>query len=227
MAELKFKDIRLPELKLPEMSRDDIARILGETRKELVGVRKELSEFRREFEMPKVEVPNPSTMEMPTVDEARAMVKDAQKAAKSAAKDARKNARKASTKMTKEMTRAAQDAGLVDRPSRLPFILGGLVTLGLVAWALMNSPRLKERIKTAADEARAKMADRGQSDWDSPRAFDSATTAGVEASTYQDAVSSTDSPYEEPPSDLPSGLGKTIAKSNGSRTRDTNEATPA
>ncbi len=223
MAELKFKDIRLPELKLPEMSRDDIAKALGETRKELVGVRKDLSEFRREFEMPKVELPKASAVEMPTVDEARAMVKDAQKAARQAAKDAGKSARKATNKMGKEVTRAAQDAGLVDRPSRLPFILAGLVTLGLVAWALMNSPRLKERIKAAADEARTKMADRGDAEWDSPRAFDAATTAGVEPSTYEGALSSTDSPFEEPPSDLPKGLGKT----NGSRTLDPNEATHA
>ncbi len=30
------KDLRIPELRLPEMSRDDIAKALGEARKEIV-----------------------------------------------------------------------------------------------------------------------------------------------------------------------------------------------
>src|SRR5215210_8291458 len=50
MPELHLRD-RLPELKLPEMSRDDIAKALGEARRELVEVRKDLNEFRKEFEV--------------------------------------------------------------------------------------------------------------------------------------------------------------------------------
>ena len=64
------RDFRLPELRLPEMSRDDIAKALGEARKELRDVRKDLQEFRRDFEMPKVDV---TIDEAPRLDVAKAV----------------------------------------------------------------------------------------------------------------------------------------------------------
>jgi hypothetical protein len=222
MPELKIKDIRLPELRLPEMSRDDIAKALGEARKEITEVRKELNDFRRDFEAPKVEAPS---IEMPSIEDAKAMITDARKAAK----QARKNAREAGRKVGKDVTRAAQDAGIVERPSRVPFVLAGIVTLGLVAWALMNSPRLRERLQSAAETARTKVNERRDTDHDRPVAYDAASRAGVEPSPFDDAIPATDSPFSEPPSDLPAGLGKTkgIGKTNGSNTIVSDEATPA
>ena len=69
MPELNLKDFRrdfrLPELRLPEMSRDDIAKALGDARKELREVRKELADFRHDFDMPRVDV---TSVEIPSVD---------------------------------------------------------------------------------------------------------------------------------------------------------------
>jgi hypothetical protein len=202
MPELNLKDIRkdfrLPELRLPEMSRDDIAKALGEARKELSEVRRDLNEFRREFEMPRVD---PTAVELPKVDMAK-VSKDAEKLGKDArkmAKDARKSA-----------TQAAQKAGLVRRPSRIPFVLVGLATLGLVAWALAT-PGVKARLREAAQQARERMAER-RTAWDlddETRAFDAAAPAGVKPSPYKASVEPVASPFSEPPTELPEGLGAT------------------
>ena len=188
------KDIRLPELRLPEMSRDDIAKALGEARKELADVRRDLNDFRRDFEMPKVDV---SSVEVPKVDLSKVDVAKMSKDARKMSKDARKSARQ-----------AAERAGLVKSPSRLPFVLVGLATLGLVAWAFAT-PGVKERIREATRQARLRMAER-RTAWDlddDTRAFDAATTAPVMASTYSTSISTTESPFSEPPADLPEGLG--------------------
>jgi hypothetical protein len=195
------KDLKLPELRLPEMSRDDVAKALGEARKELADVRRDLNDFRREFEMPKVDlaaVEMPKAVDLSKIDVAK-MSKDARKISK----DARKNARQ-----------AAQRAGLVKRPSRLPFVLVGLATLGLVAWAFAT-PGVKARIRETARQARERMAER-RTAWDlddETRAFDAATPAGVVASTYSESIVSSESPYAEPPADLPDGLGADDASS--------------
>jgi hypothetical protein len=193
MPELNLKDIRkdfrLPELRLPEMSRDDIAKALGEARKELSEVRRDLNDFRREFEVPKVAM---TAVELPKVDLAKVdMAK--------VGKDARKSAKQ-----------AAQKAGLVRRPSRIPFVLVGLATLGLVAWAFAT-PGVKTRLRDMAHQARERMAER-RAAWDldeETRAFDAATPAGVAPSSYRASIDAVESPFTEPPTDLPQGLGAT------------------
>ena len=106
------KDFRLPELRLPEMSRDDIAKALGEARKELSEVRRDLNEFRREFEMPRVDL---AAVEMPKVDMPKVDMAKVGKDARKIGKDARKNAKQ-----------AAQKAGLVRWPSRSRSCWSGL-----------------------------------------------------------------------------------------------------
>jgi hypothetical protein len=208
------KDLRLPELRLPEMSRDDIAKALGETRKELREVRKDLEDFRRDFEMPRVDV---TSVELPRVDidkvadGARQSAKQVADSAKQGAKDASKQARQASKQVAKSAREAAESAGLVKRSRlpRMPFVIAGLVTLGLVTWALVNSPSVKLRLRESAERARERMADR-RTAWDldeDTRAFDAATTAGVKPSAYSDAIDTADSPFAEPPAPLPEGLG--------------------
>jgi hypothetical protein len=202
MPELNLKDLRkefrLPELRLPEMSRDDIAKALGEARKELSEVRRDLNEFRREFEMPRVDT---TVVELPKVDMAK-VSKDAEQLGKDArkmAKDARKSAKE-----------AAQKAGLIQRPSRVPFVLVGLATMGLVAWALAT-PGVKTRLREAAEQAQKRMAER-RTAWDlddETRAFDAAATAGVKPSPYKASVDPVQSPFSEPPTELPEGLGAT------------------
>ena len=202
------KDLRLPELHLPEMSRDDIAKALGEARKELRGVRKDLEDFRRDFEMPRVD----PTVDIDKVaDGARQGAKQVAETAKQSAKDASKQAKEASKQVAKSAREAAESAGLVtrNRLPRLPFVLAGLVTLGLVSWALINSPSVKLRLRESAQRARERMAER-RTAWDlddDTRAFDAAKTAGVKSSVYSDSIDSADSPFTEPPAPLPEGLG--------------------
>ncbi len=201
MPDLHLKD-RLSELKLPEMSRDDIGKALGEARKELGEVRKDLNDFRRELEVPR--------MDMSKVDVAKEF------------RDARSDLRDAGKHMAKNARSAAQDAGLVKRPSRIPFVLAGALTLGLVGWALANSPSIKARIRLAAQQMQDKMAER-RAAWDEdeaePRAFDAAVPAPVEPSAYADATSDKNSPFADPPSDTPDGFGKT----NGQHTIDSDQ----
>jgi len=211
MPELNLRE-RLPELRLPEMSRDDIAKALGETRKELGEVRKDLSQFRRELEVPRIDLTkvDPSKFEMPDVDVAKE-IREAGKDLRDAGKQLAKNARS-----------AAQDAGIVRRPSRLPFVIAGAVTLGLVGWALANSPSVKARIRQAFQQAQDKMAER-RAAWDEdeaePHAFDTSVAVPVQPSDYADSTSDRNSPFAEPPSDVPEGMGKT----NGKRTTTSDE----
>jgi hypothetical protein len=211
MPELHLRE-RLPELKLPEMSRDDIAKALGETRKELGQVRKDLNDFRRDFEAPQIDLSkiDMSKLEMPNVDVGKEF------------RDAGKDLRDAGKHLAKNARSAAEDAGLVKRPSRLPFVIAGAVTLGLVGWALANSPSIKARLQQAIRQAQAKMAER-RAQWGmdeaEPYAFDAAAPKTVESSTYADSTSDRNSPFAEPPSDLPDGLGKT----NGKRTNTSDE----
>ena len=208
MPDLHLRE-RLPELKLPEMSRDDIAKALGETRKELGEVRKDLSEYRREVEVPRMDL---SKIELPNIDIGKEI------------RDARKDLKDAGKYMAKNARSAAQDAGLVKRPSRLPFVIAGAITIGLVGWALANSPSIKARLQLAAKQMQEKMAAR-RAEWEDedPHAFDAAVPVPVQPSIYADATSDTDSPFAEPPSDTPDGFGKT----NGKRTSETTSDEPA
>jgi hypothetical protein len=96
------------------------------------------------------------------------------------------------------------------------------VTLGLVGWALANSPSVKARIRLAAQQMQERMAER-RAAWDAdttePRAYDAAVPVRVQPSAYADSTSSTNSPFAEPPSDLPDKFGKT----NGSHTIESDE----
>ena len=210
MPDLHLRE-RIPELRLPEMSRDDIAKALGEARKELGEVRKDLNEFRRELEVPRMDLSkvDPSKFEMPNVDVAKEI------------RDAGKDLRDAGKHMAKNARSAAQDAGLAKRPSRLPFVIAGAITLGLVGWALANSPSIKARIRMAMQQVQDKMAERRAAwDEDEPRAFDAAVAVPVQPSAYADATSDTNSPFAEPPSDTPEGFGKTNGKRTGASTTD-------
>jgi hypothetical protein len=207
MPELNLKvirDFRLPELRLPEMSRDDIAKGLGEARKELRAVRKDIEAFRREFEMPRVDV---TAVEMPRVD-----LDKVADGAKQASKQVADGAVKGAQQVAKGARGAAESAGLVkpaNRVSRVPFILAGLVTIGMVGWALINSPSVKTRLRESAQRARERMADR-RTAWDlddDTHAFDAAKPAGVKPSAFSKALETPGSPLTEPPAPLPAGLG--------------------
>lgn len=115
----------------------------------------------------------------------------------------------------KAVTEAAQSAGIVRRDrTRLPFVIGGLVTLALVAYAVVTNPRIKPRLDDLARKAKASFDER-RARWDAdrgsdvePRAFDAAVAVPVESSAFSDAAPA-GSPYDGP-SDLPAGFGADV-----------------
>jgi len=188
MPELRIKDVRLPVLRLPEMSRDDIGKALGEVRRDIADASRDIADAGRDIDLSKVELPgfDISRVELPKVDVSRADI-------------------------SKAVDSAAQAVGIRRSRSRVPFVIAGIVTIGLVAWAMLSSP-LTPRLRAAAARARERLdeARRGfdfDDEADETKAFDAAVAVPVEPSAYSDAVTSTNSPFAEPPSDLPDGLG--------------------
>ncbi len=61
--------------------------------------------------------------------------------------------------MPKAIATATQAASLVRGPRRprLPFVIGGLVTLGLIGYALVTSPVVRPRLDDVARKARARI----------------------------------------------------------------------
>lgn len=117
----------------------------------------------------------------------------------------------------KAVSEAAHAAGLVrsSRLPRLPFIIGGLVTVFLVGFAVLTSPKVKPRLEEAARSARSRIDER-RARWDAehgedlePRAFDAAIAVPVEPSAFADSAPGQGSPFDGP-SDLPAGLGADV-----------------
>ena len=177
MPELRLKDVKLPVLRLPEMSRDDISAALGDMRRDIADAAQDIADASRDIDISKIEVPK--------IDVSRADV-------------------------SKAVENAAVAVGIRSRSrSRVPFVIAGVVTLGLVAWALFSSP-ITPRLREMAARARERfdeMRERQGFDEDEAHAFDTAIPVPVEPSAYADATTTTNSPFAEPPTDLPNGLG--------------------
>lgn len=109
----------------------------------------------------------------------------------------------------KAVASAAQAAGLTKRrSSRMPFVIGALVTIGVVGWALLNSQALKPRLRAAVDRAKEMIDERRAANEDrEAHAFDEAVAVPVEPSAYADALDGPYSPFADAPSDLPQGMG--------------------
>lgn len=145
MPDLRFREVHLPEvhlpeLHLPEMSRDDIVRAVGDARRDI-----DLSRLDpRRFEMPAFGAPK---MERPRIDLSKVDLP-------------RIDLSKVDVPRT--VATAAQAAGLVRaaRRPRLPFVIGGLVTLAIVGFALANSPVLRPRLEEIARRARQRIDER-------------------------------------------------------------------
>jgi X-X-X-Leu-X-X-Gly heptad repeat protein len=164
-------------------------------------VRKDLQEFRREFELPKVDVT--------ASDAGRVDVTKVTDGAKQVADSARQVADGA----RQGVIQAAQAAGLVKATSgarsRRPLFVAGIVTLGVVGFALLNSPAVKTRLRDSAERARERMAAR-RGAWDlddETHAFDAARPATVKTPAYADALGGSDSPFTGTTAELPEGLG--------------------
>ncbi len=110
MPALRLREIQLPELHLPEMSRDDIVRAIGDAT--------------RDVELPKVDLP---AIDIPTA-----------------------------------ISNAVEAAGIrrSSRRARLPFVIGGLITLGLVGFALLTSPMVRPRLTELGQKMKQRIDDR-------------------------------------------------------------------
>jgi hypothetical protein len=196
MPTLRIREVRLPELHLPEMSRDDISRAFDGARRDL-----DLSKLNPkdveipEIDLTKVEVPkiDLSKVEVPKIDLTKIDLPKVD--------------------LTKAVV-AATTLGRTSRRPRLPFVLGGLITLGLVGYALMTSPTVRpkledlgRRIRQRIEERRAMMQERAEHD---PIAFDAAVAVPIQPSAYASSAPGDGSPFDGS-SDLPDGLGEDVA----------------
>ena len=165
MPELPVKESRLPELHLPEIDRDDIARSLSEIRLPDVDLSK--------LERPKVVLPKAvSNFEWPRFDISAA---DIRKALASVAVAAHLRPR--------------------PRQSRWPFAVGGLLVAGVATWAVLSNEAHRARLANGASAVRDRIAsmrsndrDQLEIDPDEAIAFTAAETAPIETPSYSDAT---------------------------------------
>jgi hypothetical protein len=196
LREVHLPEVHLPELRrLPDMRREDIARALGDARPE---VELDLPKFEMpKFDLAKLEIPRIEAPDSDVIDKARAEL----------AKIDLPNVDLSKIDLPKAVATAAQAAGIVKasrRPSRGRMVLGALVVLGIVGFALATSPVFRPRIEALARRARQRLDER-RGKTAGPVAFDAAETAPVQDSPY-----SASAPYGSPfdgPSELPEGLG--------------------
>jgi hypothetical protein len=96
-----------------------------------------------------------------------------------------------------------------DRRSRIPFVIGGLLTLGLLVFAVASSPKLRPRLEAAAQKARQRIdemrAERGMQD-EETHAFDAAVAVPIEPSAFSDQAPTAGTPYDGS-AELPDGFG--------------------
>lgn len=176
MPDLSLKGVRRPDLRLPEVSRDDIGRAIEDVRRDV-----DLSRF------------DPRKFDMPTIDLSKVDVPAA-------------------------VTSAAQAVGVVKRPrSRVPFVVGGLIVTGLIAWVAANSPAIRPRIDAAIARARTAIQARRDAMHDDegpstePRAFDAAVAAPIDQGSFTSDAPTNGSPFDGG-ADLPDGFGADVKR---------------
>jgi hypothetical protein len=113
-----------------------------------------------------------------------------------------------------DLPKAAADAagaagiGRARRVSRVPIVIGALVTMALVGWALLNSPSVKPRLRAAVQRAREQIESR-TGGYDEAHAFDAAVPADIQANPWADDLPAVDNPLDGG-SDLPEGFGADV-----------------
>jgi hypothetical protein len=182
--EAQMPDLKIKDIKMPELHLPEMSRD---------DIVQAMGDARRDFDLSRFD---PRKLDLPEVDISKVDL--------------------SKVDVPKAIADAAAAAGIVraSRRPRLPFIVGGLVTIGLVSFAVRNSPMIKARLSELARRAKERMDERraarlGGSDLE-PRAFDAAVAVPVEGSAYTDATTG-DSPFDGP-SDLPPGLGADVYK---------------
>jgi hypothetical protein len=126
MPELLVKEGRLPELRLPEISRDEIMRTISEVRRPDMDL--------SQIEWPKVDL---SQIEWPKVDFSHI-----------------EWTREDLDRAILGLTAAARLVRPAVRSRRLPLSLGFLAVAGLATFAILSRPTVRERLARTAREAR-------------------------------------------------------------------------
>lgn len=170
MPALRLREVQMPELNLPEMSRDDIARVIGDVRRDVDLGRLDP----RQIDVPEIELPK---VDLSSIDLPKAITN-------------------------------AMSAGIGrSRRPRLPFVIGGLITLGLVGFALLTSPMVRPRLTDLGHKVKERIDARRSADVaDEPHAFDAAQAVPIEPAAYADAAPAEGSPFGGS-SGLSEGLG--------------------
>jgi hypothetical protein len=173
MPALRLREVQMPELHLPEMSRDDIARVIGDARRE-VDIRR-LDP--RHMDLPEIEMPK---VDLSSVD------------------------------LPKALTNAAEAVGIGrgSRRSRAPFVIGGLITLALIGFALLTSPMVRPRLTELGQKMKQRIDARRSADVEDaePHAFDAAIAVPIKPAAFADDAPADGTPFGGS-SDLPAGLG--------------------
>ena len=127
MPELPVKEVRLPELHLPEIKRDDIVRALSDIPRPDVDLSK--------IERPKIDLPDSvGKLRWPTIDLSSV---DIGKAVAGAA--------------------AAAHIGRRTRRPRWPLAVGGLIVAGLATWAILTNETVRSRLAGVASGVRERL----------------------------------------------------------------------
>lgn len=195
MPELRLKrEVRMPELRLPEMTREDIARVIGDARRDMPIDRMDLGRLdpRRvdlsDVRLPRAGLPNIdlskvdlSKVELPRIEVPKALVD------------------------------AGVAAGLVKRRrSRWPYVIGALFGLALLGMALSQLPIIRERMAEMRRRRDAEGMYGGGAPLDSgPRAFDAAVAVPIEPSAYAATAPDEGSPFDGS-APLPEGFGADV-----------------
>ena len=155
MPELRLKEVRLPELHLPEMSREDIVRAIGDARRDIDLTRLDPRRIDRSdrpaTDLPAADLPK---LDLPKLDLTRIDL--------------------SKVDLTRALATATQAAGLIraSRRPRLPIVVGGIVAVGLIGFAIMTSPVVRPRLADLAQRARRRLEARR-----------AGTTEGLDAET--------------------------------------------
>jgi hypothetical protein len=192
MPELPVKDVRLSDLHLPELKRDDIMRALSEIPRPDVDLSK--------LERPKIDMPESVSkfewpkFELPSMDVGKAMAGAA----------------------------AAAHIGRRKQPARWPFAVGGLIVAGLATWAILSNEAVRGWLAGAVQSIRYRFAamrsdDALEIDHDDAIAFDAAETSPIEPAPYSDTTAMEATGY---PQGLGSNNGDGIPAFEESAARD-------
>jgi hypothetical protein len=195
MPALRFKEVRLPELHLPEMSRDDIVRAIGDARKDVTLDRVDLTRLDprqsrlADIDLPRVDL---SKIDLSKVDLSKVEMPRLE--------------------VPKAIVDAGVAAGLVKRRrSRWPYLIGAVFGLALLGFALSQLPIIRERMEDMRRRRAAEGMMGGGAPLDEgPRAFDAAVAVPIEPAAYAGSTSEDGSPFDGS-APLPEGFGETVA----------------